>query len=389
MNSLYFNDYSPQLFFDALITNTGASHTFLTTKAPLTNKRIAEIPFAALLPNSGHYMQSTHTATLNLPNNLPPGACEAHIFTELASGSLVFISQLCDSGCIDTFERDTIKIFHQDKIILIGYCNFTTGLYCISACGSPHPLPECCRNSDPNLQEPFLCHVACLGLTPSSHSINVTNYSLKLTSLLTFFEALVSIRNSPLKLNYTWGLRLQPNSIRISRYTSTRLAHLKPTQRGMWSTHTVAGWYLGPVLHHYCCYRVWIPETSAERIAETLAWFPTKINMPLSSSSDSHSMIFLSTLSSILLQPLPFFHHPSTANMRTSSSLPAYSPMPLVPQLLTPSPPPNLRQASNLYLQLLRNLRGCPHCTHSSPNATSEGAYSTNSIYSYATYRQL
>jgi hypothetical protein len=73
-------------------------------------------------------MRSTHTATLNLPN-LPTGACEAHIFKELASGSLVSIGQLCDGGCIATFDRTTIKIFHQEKVVLIGYRNFNTGLW--------------------------------------------------------------------------------------------------------------------------------------------------------------------------------------------------------------------------------------------------------------------
>jgi hypothetical protein len=73
-------------------------------------------------------MRSTNTTTLDLPN-LPPGACKAHIFKELALGFLVSIGQLCDSSCITIFDTDTIKIFHQDKIVLVGYRNFIAELW--------------------------------------------------------------------------------------------------------------------------------------------------------------------------------------------------------------------------------------------------------------------
>jgi hypothetical protein len=40
-------------------------------------------------------------------------------------------------------------------------------------------------------------------------------------------------------------------------------------------------------MHHYRCYRVWIWETTRERIADTLAWFPSKVTMPTASSTDA------------------------------------------------------------------------------------------------------
>jgi hypothetical protein len=40
-------------------------------------------------------------------------------------------------------------------------------------------------------------------------------------------------------------------------------------------------------MHHYRCYRAWIKETTSERIADTLEWFPTQVTMPTTSSADA------------------------------------------------------------------------------------------------------
>ena len=62
--------------------------------------------------------------------------------------------------------------------------------------------------------------------------------------------------------------------------------HEKPTVRQTWAAHGCDGWYLGPALKHYRCYRVYVNETNAERISDTLAWIPTNIPMPIPSSID-------------------------------------------------------------------------------------------------------
>ena len=64
------------------------------------------------------------------------------------------------------------------------------------------------------------------------------------------------------------------------------LVHKKPALRGTWAAHAVKAWYLGPTLHHYWCYHVYISETRGERIADTVVWFPTKGRTPMSSSTD-------------------------------------------------------------------------------------------------------
>jgi hypothetical protein len=64
------------------------------------------------------------------------------------------------------------------------------------------------------------------------------------------------------------------------------LIHKKPDTRGTWAPHAVEGWYLGPAMRHYRCYCVWAWNTNAERVANTLTWFPTSTIMPWHSSKD-------------------------------------------------------------------------------------------------------
>ena len=65
------------------------------------------------------------------------------------------------------------------------------------------------------------------------------------------------------------------------------IAHEKPNQRRTWAPHGIDGWYIGPALDHYQCYRVWIPSTHAERIADTIQFFPTILRTPTLSHRDA------------------------------------------------------------------------------------------------------
>lgn len=82
--------------------------------------------------------------------------------------------------------------------------------------------------------------------------------------------------NGPFDFNRT---PLAPPGIRV-------LVHIKPSERTTWSPHGTDGWYTGPALESYRCYTVWLWDTRATRICDTLTWFPTKVAMPLSSSND-------------------------------------------------------------------------------------------------------
>jgi hypothetical protein len=64
------------------------------------------------------------------------------------------------------------------------------------------------------------------------------------------------------------------------------LAHVKTSDRTTWSPHGLDGWYVGPATESYRCWRIWIYETRAIRICDTVSWFPTKVTMPANSSND-------------------------------------------------------------------------------------------------------
>ena len=65
------------------------------------------------------------------------------------------------------------------------------------------------------------------------------------------------------------------------------LVHEKADSRKSWAPHGKPGFYLGPAMEHYRCYRVYILETNAERVADTVEFFPHKIPMPALSATDA------------------------------------------------------------------------------------------------------
>jgi hypothetical protein len=82
------------------------------------------------------------------------------------------------------------------------------------------------------------------------------------------------------------------------------LIHEKPAQRRSWAPHGVEGWYLGPATDHYRCYRVYVSRTAAERIADTVEFFPEHAPMPKTSSADS-ARDAAAALTTALLNPSP------------------------------------------------------------------------------------
>jgi hypothetical protein len=64
------------------------------------------------------------------------------------------------------------------------------------------------------------------------------------------------------------------------------LVHEKPGKRGTWAPHATDGWYTAPAIDSYRCYQIWMWETRAMRICDTLTWFPTKVTMPSATTED-------------------------------------------------------------------------------------------------------
>ena len=69
---------------------------------------------------------------------------------------------------------------------------------------------------------------------------------------------------------------MAPCGVRVLVYEQTSV-------RGSWAPHGVPGFYLGPALKHYRSFRTLVDATHAERISDTLAWFPVRFRMPGSS----------------------------------------------------------------------------------------------------------
>ena len=68
-----------------------------------------------------------------------------------------------------------------------------------------------------------------------------------------------------------------------SPYTNVFI-HENPDQRPTRFPHAIIGFYLGPAMYRYIYYRVWVNNTQVERIADIMAWFPTKVVIPVPGS---------------------------------------------------------------------------------------------------------
>ena len=98
-----------------------------------------------------------------------------------------------------------------------------------------------------------------------------------------------------------WG-NFDYNKTPLAPLGTKLLVHLKTEVRETWVPRATRAWYLGPAMRHYRCYRVLIVETQAERIVDTVAWFPTYVSM----STPSLITTLLSAaydLTQALLQP--------------------------------------------------------------------------------------
>ena len=64
-------------------------------------------------------------------------------------------------------------------------------------------------------------------------------------------------------------------------------AHEKPTQRATRRKHVVAGWYIGPELDHYSCFKLFMTEKISERISDIVDFLPQNVRMPRVSSAEA------------------------------------------------------------------------------------------------------
>jgi hypothetical protein len=79
---------------------------------------LTQTPLEVRLTN-GITIASTHTATLNLPS-LPHVARQAHILPGLNQHPLLYVGQICESGCTVTFTANKIAVTNGATTILTG-----------------------------------------------------------------------------------------------------------------------------------------------------------------------------------------------------------------------------------------------------------------------------
>ena len=87
-------------------------------------------PISVGCPN-GHVLTSTSQTKLSIPD-IPSPANSARVFSELKTGNLLSIGQLCDSNCTATFSKTTVSIKNEDdKEVLNGPRDRRTGLWTV------------------------------------------------------------------------------------------------------------------------------------------------------------------------------------------------------------------------------------------------------------------
>ena len=55
--------------------------------------------------------------------------------------------------------------------------------------------------------------------------------------------------------------------------------------RETWAPHGRVGYYVGPAMQHYRCFRIYMAETKRIRIVDTLSWHPAQLLLPGTSPS--------------------------------------------------------------------------------------------------------
>jgi hypothetical protein len=93
-------------------------------------------------------------------------------------------------------------------------------------------------------------------------------------------------------------------------------------QRATWAARGVSGWYIGPALEQYRCYKVYITETGGERIPDMVEFFPTKCNSPALTQTDRIT-IAATKLTNALTDPPPpaSFHNVTNDTMSAIEKL--------------------------------------------------------------------
>ena len=115
------------------------------------------------------------------------------------------------------------------------------------------------------------------------------------------------------------------------------VVHDKPSERGSWAPHGVKGYYLGPALQHHHCWRTWIISTQAERITDTVEWFPEPLKLP---GRDPHALVTAALRDlTVAVQSLPNTDPARSAKVQSSVTSATAALRAVIDLFDPPSPP--------------------------------------------------
>jgi hypothetical protein len=169
-------------------------------------------------------------------------------------------------------QRVPVRLHHSQLHWTLPYMLFLTVTLNLVQCNGFRPLcfwyhPMHIATTRPNVQSKY-------------STISGTNFSHWPLSLSISCAPHTSTHNS----------RHKNSSSAPSTSIAPQWHHLVPKysfRLHTWAPHGVDGWYLGPAMEHNRWYRVFATETAAERITDTLAWFPSAVKMPTATSSEA------------------------------------------------------------------------------------------------------
>lgn len=125
------------------------------------------------------------------------------------------------------------------------------------------------------------------------------------------------------------------------------IIHDAPHHRKAFAPHGVPGFYLGPAVTHYRCWRFFATLTSAIRISDSVAWFPTVFQMPGSSPTEllvntiealNHVFTNISANWTTLTSRQPFEQAAKSVIQSLKDCVGAFDPPLLVPSPTPPAP---------------------------------------------------
>jgi hypothetical protein len=130
---------------DTSILDYGCTIIFLSATSPCTSKQAAHIPLSVNMPN-GMPIQSSRTCDLLL-THLHPQSRRARVLPGFVHNSLIYVGQLCDSGCDVTFKKEAVSVMKDGKCVMLGSRDPCSSLWRVDLKKSKAAVQSACNHA--------------------------------------------------------------------------------------------------------------------------------------------------------------------------------------------------------------------------------------------------